>query len=186
MFRRIFALSKLAALAMLGAFLVPQPAAAQLGQGQNLYQWSGGGLSGGSSYGGRGGRSGSYFVPRSPAYYDYAPAYTASPPVTRSQAYYSAYYYAPDEASPVNETVTMNVTVPADAKIWFDNAPTAQTGQFRRFVSPTITPGKDYVYTVRASWTERGHKVERTKDIAVHAGDLINLDFTTERLLTNR
>jgi uncharacterized protein (TIGR03000 family) len=70
------------------------------------------------------------------------------------------------------------VTVRADAKIWFDNAPTAQTGPFRRFVSPAITPGQDYVYTVRASWTERGRKVERTKEIAVHAGDRINLDFT--------
>jgi uncharacterized protein (TIGR03000 family) len=99
---------------------------------------------------------------------------TASAPVTRRQAF----YYAPGDASPVNDTVTLNITVPADAEIWFGDTPTAQKGPFRRFVSPSITPGEDYVYTIRASWTEGGRKVERTKELAVHAGDRINLAFT--------
>ncbi len=54
MFQRIFARSNLAAAALLGFLLVPDPAAAQ--QGQNLYEWSGGwGRSSGGSSGSYGG-----------------------------------------------------------------------------------------------------------------------------------
>ena len=89
-------------------------------------------------------------------------------------------YYTSLSPGPVSEpTVTINVSLPSSAKIWFNDAPTAQTGPVRSFMSPAITPGKNYVYTIRASWTEGGHKVERTKDIAVHAGDRINLDFAS-------
>ena len=175
MFRRIFAVTGLPALTMLVAVLVSSPAAAQ-NQGYSVWAHRNGG--------GGGGGGGGFFRSRS-----YEPAY-AAPVIAYGRTYYSsptygpAYqgtnsYYTSVSPSLVSEqTVTINVTLPSSAKIWFNDAPTAQTGPSRSFVSPTITPGKNYVYTVRASWTEGGRKVERTKDIAVHAGDQINLDFT--------
>ena len=124
MFRRIASMSGLVALAMLA--LSARPAAAQ-NQGYSVWAHRNGGGSGGS--GGGGWRSRGFSVPRSPAYYDYAPAFTASAPVTPSQSYYYASnYFAPVGASPVNNTATINVTVPADAKIGFDGSMTVQSG----------------------------------------------------------
>ncbi|HEV3447735.1 MAG TPA: TIGR03000 domain-containing protein [Gemmataceae bacterium] len=172
MVRRIFAVT---ALTMLVSVLVSSPAAAQ-NQGYSVWAHRNEGGGGG---GGRG-----YF--RSPSY---EPAY-APPVIAYGRTYYGsptygpAYqgtdsYYTSVSPSPVSEqTVTINMSLPSSAKVWFNDAPTTQTGPDRTFVSPTITPGKNYVYTIRASWTDGGRKVERTKDIAVHAGDRINLDFT--------
>src|SRR5438105_6475992 len=138
MFRRIASMSGLVALAMLA--LSARPAAAQ-NQGYSVWAHRNGGGSGGS--GGGGWRSRGFSVPRSPAYYDYAPAFTASAPVTPSQSYYYASnYFAPVGASPVNNTATINVTVPADAKIGFDGSMTVQSGQQRKFLSPPLQPGQ--------------------------------------------
>jgi uncharacterized protein (TIGR03000 family) len=87
----------------------------------------------------------------------------------------------PSTRSASNRDVEIAVTVPSSAKIWFDDAATVQTGSFRRFASPPLTAGHDYVYQVRASWREGNRTLERTKNITVHAGDRINLDFTGGR-----
>ena len=172
MFRRIFAVTGLPALTMLVAVLVSSPAAAQ-NQGYSVWAHR--------NEGGGGGGGGGYFRSRS-----YEPAY-APPVIAYGRTYYSSPTYGPAyqgtdsyyTSSPVSDqTVTINISLPSSGKIWFNDAPTTQTGPDRSFVSPTITPGKDYVYTIRASWTEGGRKVERTKNIAVHAGDRINLDLT--------
>jgi uncharacterized protein (TIGR03000 family) len=71
--------------------------------------------------------------------------------------------------------VTVNVSVPADAEIWFDGNKTRQTGPARSFVSPPITPGHDYAYVLKARWLENGKEVTQTRRVIVHAGDVINL-----------
>jgi uncharacterized protein (TIGR03000 family) len=162
MFRRIFSIAGLPALATLVSMLASGPAAAQNnGYAVWAHRYDGGG----------GGGSGGYYRSRT-----YAPVYDPSVTVYRDQD--MERYYTSVSPSSSEQTVTISVNLPSSATIWFNDAPTSQTGPFRRFMSPAITPGKDYVYTVRASWTEGGRKVERTKDIAVHAGDRINLDFT--------
>src|SRR5262249_48369023 len=104
----------------------------------------------------------------------YAPAFTASAPITRSQSY----YYAPGEPSSVNDTVTINVTVPADdAKISFDGSMTVQRGKQRQFVSPPLQPGRAYTYDVQVSWKQDGREVTRNRRITFHAGDVVNLTF---------
>ena len=172
MFRRIASMTGLIPLAVLGWLLSAGPAVAQ-NQGYSvwLHRYDGGG--GWGSSGGGGWRSRSFFVPPSPAYYDYAPAFTASAPVARSQSY----YYAPAEASPINHRVTINVTVPADAQIWFDGSATVQTGQQRQFVSPPLEPGRAYTYDVQVNWKQDGREVTRNRRITIHAGDVVNLTF---------
>jgi uncharacterized protein (TIGR03000 family) len=81
----------------------------------------------------------------------------------------------------------VNLSVPADAKVWFDDSPTGQTGTSRRFQSPPLAVGQDYVYQIRVQWTQDGKEVTRTREVVVHAGDVVNLDLgaSTATSLTN-
>ena len=146
----------------LGALLLAteRPAAAQdFGPGHQGPHWSGGG----SNYGGR-----SRWYTPAPTYY--APAVTPAP--TTSESFFSA---------PVRDkrTVLIDVRVPADAKIWFDDDSTKQTGAERQFVSPPLTPGKYFEYQIRAQWNENGQKKEQTRRVTFQSGDRIQLDFTS-------
>ena len=73
----------------------------------------------------------------------------------------------------------IRVIVPADARVWFDDAPTQQTGSVRIFDTPTLEPGRSYSYQVRAQWTENGREVMQTRVARVHPGDAVTVDFTT-------
>jgi uncharacterized protein (TIGR03000 family) len=141
--------------------LASEKAAAQaFGPGHQGPHWSGGGSYSGRSYGGR------LYTP-APAY---APVYSPAP--TTSESFFSA---------PVrdNRTVLIDVRVPADAKIWFDNDATKQTGAERQFVSPPLTHGKYFEYQIRAQWNENGKKKEQTRRVTFQAGDRIHLDFSS-------
>jgi uncharacterized protein (TIGR03000 family) len=100
----------------------------------------------------------------------------------------------PPGPAPSPQTYTLHVTVlpqkneddpntalvmahlPEDARIWFEDAPTKQTGTLRRFFSPPLTPGKDYTYTVRVQWYEDGRWVSQVHSFPVHAGDIHCID----------
>ncbi len=71
--------------------------------------------------------------------------------------------------------VRINLRVPADAKIWFDERETIQTGTARSFESPPLAVGREYGYQVRIQWKRDGKEVIQTRQIIVHAGDDINL-----------
>jgi len=148
--------SSLAVFALGALLLATEKAAAQFGPGQQGPHWSQGGSYGGRSYGSRW----------------YSPTPTVSPAPTTSQSFYNA---------PVqdNRTVLIDVRVPAEAQIWFDDDPTKQTGAERLFVSPRLTPGKYYEYQIRAQWNQNGKKLERTQRITFQAGDRIHLDFNS-------
>jgi uncharacterized protein (TIGR03000 family) len=66
--------------------------------------------------------------------------------------------------------------LPEDARIWFQDQPTKQGGTMRRFVSPPLTAGKSYTYTVRVEWPEEGQWVSQAHTFAVHAGDVHCID----------
>jgi len=67
--------------------------------------------------------------------------------------------------------------LPEDAEIWFEDAPTSQKGALRQFVSPPLTPGKEYKYTVRVAWPEEGGKVSQVHTFPIHAGDIHCIDI---------
>jgi uncharacterized protein (TIGR03000 family) len=170
MFREIASLTGLISLAVLGMLMSARPAAAQ---NEGYSRWAAAHGSGGSSSWGTSGgwRSRRSYVPRESDYYDYGAA--ANAPITRSQSY----YYAPVRATTVNNTVTLNLTVPADAKIWIEGTPTSLQGTRRQFVSPPIQPGDDYTYDFQVSWNQDGREVTNKRQITVHAGDVVNLTF---------
>jgi uncharacterized protein (TIGR03000 family) len=69
-----------------------------------------------------------------------------------------------------------------DAKIWFDDFATEQSGQQRRFSSPALQSGRVYVYQVRM--VTEGQTLE--KSLKVRAGDRITLDFTGDEVRITR
>jgi uncharacterized protein (TIGR03000 family) len=81
-----------------------------------------------------------------------------------------------------NEDAAMiAVRVPPNADIWFDGQKTNQKGAVRQFETPALDPGHDYAYEVRARWNENGRNIERTRQVTVHAGDRIGLNFMESR-----
>lgn len=107
------------------------------------------------------------------------------PATTQSQGYRS-YYRVPTPDAPAG-TVLLNVQVPANAKVWIDGASTTSTGIARSFVSPALTPGKQFTYEVKAQWQENGREVTRTRRVPVQAGQAvdINLQQATSEELRN-
>jgi uncharacterized protein (TIGR03000 family) len=75
------------------------------------------------------------------------------------------------------DSVLLIAHLPEHAQIWFDDAPTRQRGTLRKFVSPPLTPGRDYTYTVRVAWREDGRWVEQVHTFPVHAGDTQCIDI---------
>jgi uncharacterized protein (TIGR03000 family) len=114
-------------------------------------------------------------------YYPYSDYYTngdyyadVTPPVTTA---------VPAPVSPaaaVQDTIAhLTVAVPSDADVWFNGTHMSQTGSVREFVSPPLTPGMAYTYDIRARWMVDGVAVDRTKQVVVHAGDQLTVDFIT-------
>jgi uncharacterized protein (TIGR03000 family) len=101
-------------------------------------------------------------------YYFGAPTYGTMPPANYSYGAYSR----PDN------TARLHVIVPADAKVWFGSAATQLTGAVRRFESPQLAPGKDYTYDLKATWSENGKEVTRTRHVDVRANANLTVDFT--------
>jgi uncharacterized protein (TIGR03000 family) len=66
---------------------------------------------------------------------------------------------------------TIVVTLPEDARLSVDGTDTTSTSGVRLLVSPTLEPGRDFHYTLRAEVTRDGKPVRVEKTIAVRAGE---------------
>ena len=168
----------LAAVGVVACFVaLPTPAAAH-GIGR-YHGWRGYGRSHWSPRCGffrRGWRT-AYCYPGTWAYY--APCTTYYYPAAGAPYYGTYVAYDPQGQPAQADAVTIQMHVPSDARVWIDGDATSQTGAAREFVSPPLTPGREYTYHVRVQWEENGKAVESTRPVAVHAGDRINLNFGT-------
>lgn len=77
----------------------------------------------------------------------------------------------------IDNRAQIRVLVPAEAILWFDGAPTNQQGPEREFVTPALSPGKDFHYSIKARWMQGGQPVERTIEISVRANETTTADF---------
>ena len=161
MFRRIFALISLPTLALLGSLLGASPAAAQ-NQGYSVWAH-------------RNEARGGYRGPGSGV-----TEYRSFYPQRAEDSYRLVSTSAGGNGSPANRAVYITVSVPANAKIWFDDAGTGQTGALRQFVSPPLTLGHEYFYEVKAKWTVDGKEVSRSRRLNVHAGDVTSISFDSD------
>jgi uncharacterized protein (TIGR03000 family) len=124
-------------------------------------------------YGGYGYGYGSTYVSPSTVYYnDYGPSANivpVSPDVTTTRSA----YYAPE----ADNKARIHVRIPADATLWIDGDPTQQTGAERDFVTPPLTPGSTFTYTMKARWMQGNDPVERTIKVDVRANATSQADF---------
>ncbi len=64
---------------------------------------------------------------------------------------------------------------------------TNQTGAMRRFLSPTLPPGRSLTYNVRARWTDAtGKVIDETKPVQVQAGQLSSANFANAPSIATR
>jgi len=109
--------------------------------------------------------------------YPAANSYVAAP----QSGQYQSFYYSPDADQQSNRRVRVEVQVPADAEVWFDNFKTQQTGTDRFFVSAPVEPNYNYTYDIKARWTDNGRPIERTKKVSGQPGQQLRVDFRNEQ-----
>jgi uncharacterized protein (TIGR03000 family) len=73
----------------------------------------------------------------------------------------------------------ITVVVPPNAEVFFDGQPTAQTGAQRVYLSPPLTAGQNYYYTVLARWQAGGRTVEQTRKVELTSDARVRVDFLT-------
>jgi uncharacterized protein (TIGR03000 family) len=66
---------------------------------------------------------------------------------------------------------TIVVSLPATARLTIDGNPTTSSSGLRVFASPSLQPGREYYYTLRAEVVRNGQTVAQTQRVAVRAGE---------------
>jgi uncharacterized protein (TIGR03000 family) len=81
------------------------------------------------------------------------------------------------------EPAMIDLTLPTrDAEVWVGGVRTTQTGTERRFVSPPLPPGSDYVYAVRVRWRDAQGEVKlQQHNVLVQAGSHVTVTFPTAK-----
>ncbi|HEY1861721.1 MAG TPA: hypothetical protein VGG61_15280 [Gemmataceae bacterium] len=88
-----------------------------------------------------------------------------------------------DVAGPASSTqvpARLRIAIPSEkAEIWIEGEKSEQATRVQEYLSPPLTPGKQYFYEVRARWTDpAGKEVERTRSFPIVPGQPVLLDFT--------
>jgi uncharacterized protein (TIGR03000 family) len=125
----------------------------------------------------------------------YYNSYYSEPYYDDSQSYYDTYavpdssYVTPSYTYPSAQSelilpaalnqARLEVVVPdANAEIWIQGAKTTTTGTRRVYVSPALSSGTSYTYTVKCAWSRNGGMVTEQRDVPVTAGATAVVDFT--------
>jgi uncharacterized protein (TIGR03000 family) len=74
-------------------------------------------------------------------------------------------------------TATVVIKLPAEARLYFDDRPTKQVGAERTYVTPELTPGKEYTYQVKIEYTRDGRMMTQTRPVSVRAGQTSRVEF---------
>jgi uncharacterized protein (TIGR03000 family) len=83
----------------------------------------------------------------------------------------------PKEPEEIAAPATLVVNVPADAVLTIDGSATRSTSSRRVFESPTLEPGREFHYTLKATYTRDGQPVVLSKTVTVKAGAEAVVDF---------
>jgi uncharacterized protein (TIGR03000 family) len=81
-------------------------------------------------------------------------------------------------ASNASSPATIVVSLPADAKLTFDGAPTKSTSANRIFHTPPLEVGVDHHYTLSAEVTRNGRVDTMTQRITVRGGKETRVSFS--------
>jgi uncharacterized protein (TIGR03000 family) len=78
------------------------------------------------------------------------------------------------------------VRVPAGAVLWFNGAPTTQTGSYRRFLTPPLPEGGESLYSLRVRWYFQDAELSRVEEVRVRPGMTQTVNLLTTDSWTGR
>jgi uncharacterized protein (TIGR03000 family) len=81
----------------------------------------------------------------------------------------------------VSAPATIILSLPADAKVSIDGVVTTSTSATRTFVTPDLTPEKEFVYTLSAQIVRDGQTLSVNEKVTVRAGEETRLNLGTEK-----
>ncbi len=83
-------------------------------------------------------------------------------------------------ALPTRAKLAMDLIVPDNAQVFFDDAATSQIGKVRSYVSPEKALGDPVEYQVRVDWIENGVPMTKKRKVTGNAGERVVVDLTKE------
>jgi uncharacterized protein (TIGR03000 family) len=75
-----------------------------------------------------------------------------------------------DEKKETAAPATIQVNLPAEAKLTIDGAATTSTSANRTFATPSLESGKEFFYTLTAEIVRDGKTLKATQVVSVRAG----------------
>lgn len=82
-----------------------------------------------------------------------------------------------DQALKSSGSAVVEVTVPADAKVFVNDKATTSTGNSRSYVSNSLQAGQTYMYNFRVEFQKDGKDVVKNESVKLNAGDRVALTF---------
>jgi uncharacterized protein (TIGR03000 family) len=76
----------------------------------------------------------------------------------------------PMKTGAANAPATIQVSLPADARLSIDGYQTTSTSASRVFTSPELPTGRDYQYTLRAEIVRDGQTLTATERVTIRGG----------------
>ncbi len=70
----------------------------------------------------------------------------------------------------------IEVTVPANAEVWFNGEMSTEAGEQRKFVSKELQPGMPHTFTMKVRWMNNGQDTTRELTIPMHPGEDSKMD----------
>jgi uncharacterized protein (TIGR03000 family) len=92
---------------------------------------------------------------------------------------------SPSSYNVPSSAVRLTIVVPTEAKLFIEDQPTQLRGTRRDFVSPRLTPGQEYLYTLRVEISRNGQKLTKTQQFPVKAGQHAVVEFGMSALDPN-
>jgi len=72
----------------------------------------------------------------------------------------------------------VQVSLPDDARLTVDDQPTVSTSAIRTLITPPLSGGQDFGYTLTAEVVRAGRTVRVTREVTVRAGRETRVDLT--------
>ena len=76
---------------------------------------------------------------------------------------------------PQGSAARLVVNVPSDAKVYLQDQLMTISGPVRRYVSPRLTPGTEYVYQIRVEVERDGRTLSKTTTAKVRSGQNVDV-----------